>query len=351
MKQHEREFFIAMIRSGNTYIESDNISLLIKPITIEQNAQANLIYNKAYKQAMIDEIMSEDEIEEWMYQSNLWTRGDEEKTEGLKNDLEKLKIEIYNHRNDSKLREKIRIYLRAGEKQIADHLRNKGVYYQNSREGYALSEKIAWIIKHTTYKSGALYDFSQLSLNYVVDEWHSSVLSENQIRELAREEPWKSIWSIKDSSPVKLFNNREDQELTNNQKQLILWSQIYDNIQESMDCPTDDVIKDDDVLDGWFIIQSKKREKERAEKEFEEKNKNSKIKNSNEVYVMVNPNDKSSIENVDKLNNPIAKNIRKQRSEVVKTKGLAYQHDFADEKQKLQIQATNAMRNNIKGGR
>ena len=41
-----------------------------------------------------------------------------------------------------------------------------------------------------------------------------------------------------------------------------------------MDCPTDDVIKDDDLLDGWFVIQAKKREKDRLEKEFEEKNKN-----------------------------------------------------------------------------
>lgn len=351
MKQHEREFFIAIIRSGNVYVESDNLLLVIKPATIEQSVTANLVYDKAYKQAMIDGIMSEDELDEWMYESGLWTKEDDDKTDGFKKDLERLKIEIYNNRHDSKLREKIRLYLRAGEKQILNHLKNKNIYYQNSREGYALSEKIAWTIKHTTYKNGALYDFSDLSINYVVDEWHSAILSEGQVRELAREEPWKSIWSIRDNSPVKLFNNHEDQELTNNQKQIILWSQIYDNIQESMDCPTDDVIKDDDLLDGWFIVQSKKREKERAEKEFENKHENSKIKNASEVYVMVNPNDKSSIDRVNMLNDGVSNNIKKQRAQVIRQKGLAYQHDFADEKQKLQIQTTNALKNSIKGGK
>lgn len=351
MKHHEREFFISMIRSGKVFIEHDNKSLVIKPLTIDQSVQSCLVYDKAYKQAMVDGIMSEDEISEWMQENGLWTYKEEEKTEGLKKDLERLRIEIYNNRNDSKLRERIRLYIRAGEKQLGNHLKEKNSFYQNTREGYALSEKVTWIIKHTTYCEGELYDFRDLSVNYVVDEWQSSTLSENTIRELAREEPWKSLWSIRENSNIKLFSINHDEDLTNNQKHLVVWSQIYDNIQESMECPTDEVIKDDDLLDGWFIVQSKKREKERSEREFENSNKNEKIKNSSEVYVVVNPNDKNAFEKVNMLNDPITNSIKQQRSQVIKNKGGAYQHDFPDEKQKLQMQITNAMRNNIKGGR
>jgi len=351
MKHHEREFFISMIRSGKVFIDHSDISLVIRPLTIDQNAQACLVYDKAYKQAMIDGIMSEDEIDEWMNENELWTIYDDEKTESFKKDLEKLKIEIYNNRHDAKIKERIRLYIRAGEKQLANHLKEKTTYYQNTREGYALSEKITWIIKNSTFCEDMLYDFKHISLNYVVDEWQQSILSEKIIRELAREEPWKSLWSIKDNSCVKLFDNNENEELNPNQKHIIVWSQIYDNIQESMDCPNEDVIKDDDLLDGWFIVQAKKREKEKLEKEFEEQNGNDKVKNSNEVYVVVDPNDPKNIERVNAMNDPIAKQIKKQRAELLKTKGGAYQHDFADEKQKLQMQVTNAMRNNIKGGR
>lgn len=351
MKHHEREFFVSMIRFGGIYIEKDSMRLLVKPLTIDQSYQAAIVYNNAYEQAIVDEIMSEEEITEWMMENDLWTYNDDKKTEGFTKDLERLKIEIYNNRNDKKLKERIRLYIRAGEKQLSEHLRNKSIFYQNSREGYALSEKISWIVKNTTYLDSKLYDFKDISLSYVIDEWQSSVLSESIIRELAREEPWKSLWSIKGNSSKKLFSNDDNQELTLNQKNLLIWSQIYDNIQESVDCPNDDVIKDDDLLDGWFLIQAKKRQKERLEKEFETGTKNEKIKSAGEVYMIVDPNDKEAIEKVDAMNDTVAKLIKKQRFEVINQKNGAYQHDFPDEKQKMQMQITNQMRNNIKGGR
>lgn len=352
MKHHEREFFICMIRSGKVYVEKDDITLIINPPTIDQSFEASIVYDKAYKQAMIDGIMSEDEISEWMLESGLWSYEKEKKSEGFKQDLEKLKIEIYNNRSDSKLREKIRLYIRAGEKQYAEHLREKTQYYQNSREGYALSEKVSWIIKNCTYKNNKLYDFKDISLSYVIDEWQNSILSESIIRELAREEPWKSLWSIRENVGIKLFNINDNQELTPNQKHLITWSQVYDNIQESMDCPTEDVIKDDDLLDGWFITQSKKREKERLEKDFENKTQNEKIKNASEVYVIADTNDPNSINKINELNDVHSKAIKKQRLEVITQKGgVARQHDFLDEKRKMQMDVTNMMRNNIKGGR
>lgn len=341
-----------MIRSGKVYIEKGDIFLIIKPLTIDQNFEASLIYDKAYKQAMIDGIMSEDEINEWMLNNGLWTDSDEKKIEGYRQDLEKLKIEIYNNRNDSKLRERIRLYIRAGEKQLSNHLKNKGLYYQNSREGYALSEKISWIIKNTTYHNNKIYKYKHMSLSYVIDEWQNSILSESIIRDLAREEPWKSLWSIKNNANVKLFSNKDDEELTANQKHITIWSQIYDNIQESLECPTDSVIKDDDILDGWFITQSKKREQERLEKEFDNKNTNDKIKKASEVYVVANPNDPNAIQNIENMNSNYAKMIKQQRFDVIEKRGgHARQHDFIDEKQKMQIQSTNMMRTHIKGGR
>lgn len=351
MKHHEREFFISMIRSGKIHIEYNNLTLTIKPLSIDQNFEASIIYNNAYKQAMVDGIMSEDEVNDWMLNNGLWTDVDDKKSEGYKQDLEKLKIEIYNNRNDKKLRERIRLYIRAGEKQYANHLKEKNAFYQNTREAYALSEKVSWIIRNTTYLNNKIYDFKNVSLSYVIDEWQSSILSESIIRELAREEPWKSLWSIRQNSGVKLFSISDFEEITTNQKHLVIWSQIYDNIQESLECPNDDVIKDDDLLDGWFLVQSKKREKEKLEREFETQNKNEKIKNSEEVYVMAQPHDQDNISRINALNDQYAQSIKQQRLSVIKQKDVAKQHDFLDEKRKMQIQVTNAMRENLKGGR
>jgi hypothetical protein len=80
-----------------------------------------------------------------------------------------------------------------------------------------------------------------------------------------------------------------------------------------MDCPSKDVIEDDDMLDGWFILQNKKREKEKAEAEFD-KNTNEKIKNSSEVFVMAN--NKNDKERIESMNSYHAMMVKKEREKL-----------------------------------
>jgi hypothetical protein len=348
MKQHEREFFISTIRSGNIIVRKDTITIVIRPLTIDQSVESCYIYNEAYNQAYIDGMMNENEMEEWMMENGLWSHDDSATIEVLKKDLEKLKIEIYNARNNTQIREKIRLYLRKCEKEISKYLMKKNTYYQNTREGFAASEKASWVIKNTSYRDNCLYDFHELSLQYIIDEWQSSILSDAQIRDLARNEPWRSLWVIKDNTKIKLFTNLENTELTFNQKNLIIWSQMYDNIQESVECPPKDVIEDDDMLDGWFIAQSKKREQERLATELEQNSKNEKIKNASEVYILAQ--DSKDAERIESMNSAHSANIKKQRQSMIKNKGTVNQHDFVDERLKLQMQQTNQMRGKLKGG-
>jgi hypothetical protein len=349
MKQHEREFFIAMIRTGNTFVKTDDCSLVIRPLTIDQAFEAADVYQQAYQQAYIDGMMNEEEMNQWMMENDLWTEEDEEQSEGFKKDLERLKIEIYNARNNDILKERIRLYLRAGESQFATHLSKKHTYHQNTAEGYATTEKVAWSIRNSTFLNNEPYDFSDHTLAYVVEEWQASFLHDSQIRELARNEPWKSLWVVKDNTKIKLFNNVESSELTYNQKNLIIWSQMYDNIQESLDCPNKDVIDDDDMLDGWFIIQSKKREQEKAEQDINESTKNGKIKNASEVFVVANS--KKDADRINSVNSIHSHMVKKQRDGTLKQKGTVNDHDFIDQRQKIQMEQTNMLRGNIKGGR
>lgn len=350
MKQHEREFFIALIRSGNYYIDHNDIKLVILPPTIEQSLESTIIYNEAYNKAYIDGMMNEEEMTNWMLDNGLWTLENDKIVEGLRNDIERLKIEIFNARNNLELCNQIRKYLRAGENQLALENNKKHQYYQNTCEGLAASEKTTWIIRNTTYikNKNKLYDFDHVSISYVLDEWYSSILPETKIRELARNEPWKSLWAIKDSLKSLLFKNQNDTELTYNQKNLIIWSQMYDNIQESMDCPNKDVIEDDDMLDGWFILQNKKRNRERSEQDFSDSTQNNKIKNASEVFVVTKDN--KHRQNIENMNHPAATMIKKQRHQTIIDKGSVDHHDFADEKMRVRMEQTRQNIGKIKGG-
>lgn len=340
MNIHEREFFIGLIRTGKVFVESHGIELEIKPLTIEQNFKCNQIFKKAYDKAYSEEFMTEDDVNIWMIDNHLWTAMDDRQTDIFNENIENLKVEIYNSRTDTKKVKKIRSNIRVTELQLSAHLNKKFVYYSNTCEGIASSEKLSWIIKNTTYLGKKLYDFEHISLEYVIDEFQSSFLSEKKLRELARNDPWRSIWVTRKNSKIRLFNNPKNCELTYNQKNLLIWSQMYDNIQESVDCPPKEVIEDDDMLDGWFIIQGKKREKEKLEQELDSQITNNKIKGSEEVFLIVNPEDKKQLERINNLNDPHSNMIKKQRMEVIKNSNDAIEHHkLPDQHLKLQSMA------------
>lgn len=349
MKHHEREFFIAQLRSGKTKIKYNDLVLYIIPPTFDIISESCEVYKEAYDQAYVDGIMDEDENYHFMIDHDLWSTEDEEKIKGLQKDIERLKVEIYNARNNEKLKYQIRLYIRAGEKQLNELNYKKNLYYGNTCEGIATSEKTSFIVKNTTYYKDQLFDFNELSLSYIIDEYHHSFLTEKQCRDLARNEPWKSLWIIREKAQAKLFNNPPNTDLTFNQKNIVVWSQMYDNIQESLDCPPNDVINDDDMLDGWFIIQGKKRDKERADKEFEESVKSDKIKNSGEIFVMAST--ERDVERVDNMNNLHGQMIKKQRSALIKSKGTVEQQQFADEKLRIRSMETGQFKDKFKGGR
>jgi hypothetical protein len=347
MKQHEREYFISRLRSGVIIIRERGLKLKVYTPTIEEEYEANQVYADAYDEAFRDEVMGEEEMLKWMQERGLWTEEHENKAEGLKKDIERLKIEIFNARNNEVLREHIRKYIRAGETQLGETISGKHIYDSHTREGLAAVEKLQWLIQHCSFLDDQLYDFDEISLDSVITSYQSIFLNEAQVRELAREEPWRSEWSVRETAGRKLFKDN-GRMLSVEQKNIIIWSQMYDNIQESMDTPSDDVIKDDDMLDGWFIIQKKKREKETAEQEFEDSVGSEKIKNADEVFVMANTaNDAERVRSMNDLTGVMR--IKERAGTIKNSDGVVQQLELKDEKRKMQRQSNRQFKDKFGG--
>ena len=338
MKQHEREYFVSQIRAGIVYVVEDQITLKIFNPTIEQQLESSLIFDRSYSEAYRDEVMNQDDMLEWMVEQGVWSKKEDDRIEGLKKDIERCQIEIYNARNNRDKAEHIRIYIRAGEEQLVGLLSQQLEYYNNTIEGIANTEKAQWLIEHCTFLDGQPYDFAEMSISYVYSSHRETLLQGGEIRELARNEPWKSLWMTRNDTGCDLFLDAKHRILNDNQKNLIVWSQMYDNIQESMDCPSNDVINDDDMLDGWFIVQSKKRDKERIESEFENSTKSDKIKNSDEVFVMAGS--QADVGRIESMNDIGGRMTIKQREATMQRKQgkSVTQNEFTDEKIKLQNQ-------------
>jgi hypothetical protein len=341
MKHHEREFFIYRIRIGTVKVDD----ILIMPPTIEDKVIASEKYIEVYNECLADGVMTEDDIENWMVESKIWTPQEQKQLDTALEDINKLKKEMFNNHANTQMVEQIRKYLRKAETFRNKQYQQKSLYEQNTAEGLAKSEEMMSILKNTTFYKGEKLDDS---LGFVMQSasqiWSDHLLTEKQIRELARNAPWVNLWTIKDSVKNSLFYH-SDRELTNNQHALVVWSQTYDNIQESTDCPVDYVIADDDMLDGWFLIQSEKSTQMKTEKDFEENTKSDKIKNSGEVYVM--SQNKEHSKRIDGMNSAHGKAIKGQRFGMVNKKGSVQQGEFADERLKMQTMSNNQFKDTV----
>ena len=121
---------------------------------------------------------------------------------------------------------------------------------------------------------------------------------------------------------------------------------MYDNVHESLEAPTSDVIEDDDMLDGWFLVQQDKREKERKEAEVNDTLTNSKIASSPEVFMMAGSN--KDISSINDMNSTNSKMVRKERDHVIKSQGVAKDSQFRDRKLEIQQQSNEQFKNKFR---
>ena len=351
MKQHEREYFTSRIRSGIYRITFDNTLLKIRPLTLEQDLELQEKTLGFYRRSQNDGFLTEEELLEQMKERGLWSQKDEDRIEGLQKDIDRLKVELFQNKNKKKICDDIRVYLKAGKKQLNEMLHKKHAYAENSCEGITQLEKVKAFVNMCCYevKDGVeeLYDYDEVPVDYIAKLYGMQILGESSVREIARNEPWRSLWVMNDTKVFNLFANNMEHQLTVDQRNLMVWSRMYDNVYESMECPTDDVIEDDDMLDGWFIVQRKKRDKDKAEQEISNQTSNPKISSSQEIFVFAD--NKDSANKINETNSVHSQHVKKQRMAVIQGQGgQATDADFQDQQLKIRSQQNEMYKNKFR---
>lgn len=341
MKQHEREFFVSQIRAGIILYKG----LEIRPISVIDAYRSQEIYKASYEEALADGLMPETELEQWMLDAGLLAPENAVAIQKSQKDIQQFKKDIFNHFNEPGKREQIRRFLRGAEGFWQKKMMEKAEYAVMTADNAAKTDVALFLMKTRTFKDNKPYTFNDIDITEILEYYTSTLLSEKQIRTLARSDTWKNVWSIRKHIKSLLVLD-DNYEVTVNQKALLQWSQVYDNIQESIDCPTDEIIADDDALDGWFLIEEDKRSKNKSENDFENKTKSDKIKKASEVFVMANS--KESRDRVDNMNNTHSQHIKKQRYNTIKKHGTVEQQQFADEKLKIRTQATQQYKDTVR---
>ena len=308
---------------------SEDIILYVNPLTIEQNLFAQRVFNKSYEEALFSGVFTRKEMFQLMEEQEVWSEEEEIVLEKNQKEIEDLKLRLYENFLRPAAREKIRLEIRQTEK---DQVKLHGEKHQNDHldcQGIATYSRLNWVIENTTtYKDGTPYEFDEISITGILRLKGEQAIETDQYREIARTEPWRSIWTNAEKDTEKAFQ-RIAAELSEEQRQLASWSRLYDNVAEAHESPPDEIIQDDDALDGWLIKQGRERDKEQSKQRldgFDEKH-----PNADEIFIVAES--KEEAKEIYNLNDPITKMMMTNRMQTVEeSKKAVNYHDFNDVK-------------------
>lgn len=302
---------------------------------------ADTLYKKVLDECNYNEQWSEEDLLQFLIEQSLWDFTKQKRIDDMPKEIEDYKVELYNCAFKSldkiKIKEKISLLRNEfenlyRERHRYDHLTNVGV---------AIMARTKYLIGCSLRKNGKRilngnwWEQSTELIDRCMVYVGENKLTDSQLRELSRTEPWRSCWNARKSG-MKLFNNKF---FTDEQLSLVSWTGIYDNIYNHPECPSTNIVEDDDALDGWMIIQRRKRGEEENKRNADQLIKNPRIKNSQEIFIVAQtPQDAAKI---DSLNDTVGSIAKAQKFATIKQKGSVNEVNMPDVRQRVQMEMVN----------
>lgn len=367
MDRSQRNLYIQRISMGAARCRTDSGLFYLGLPTRFHIYEGNELYQEVVDGAIAEGIYTDDQILAILSREGLWNCDNEEVIKDLQKNLEDIKVETYESRfrlNDFQM---CKLRIKKKRQELITLLGQKHILDYASAEGLGSLFRLNYLVvsgvrdKNFVPISMTLEDLDGSTLNTFKEAFLSARLDESVIRELARTEPWRSYWSVSDKNNV---FGRPLMEWTEEQQTLVIWSKLYDSLRENTEPPTDDVIQDDDCLDGWLILQGRKNKGELAKRSGEMSiSKNKKIRDAQEVFIMVgnekNPLTGENIQLVQDLddarrldavlNDDKARAIKRERFATLSVQGEIKHQQFGDVKRDLHTQVVNFQREKMKG--
>lgn len=332
MLSHQRELLVARICSGSIRWQE----YLFKPNTKEQEYIGWEIYDEVFRQSELEGLYTDDELYSFLLEEHLWDEEKEKMFMGIPKDIEEFKVKLFQLTFKSNERAVARKALGIAKAKYLSLLGERHAYDHLSCAGAASMARSRFLISGSLHSKNDKEVIGDEVLEKAVQALQGLRIDEEEYRELARTEPWRSLWACRKSStgifgvPVVDYSDE--------QRAIVAWSTLYDNVFQHPECPADDVIKDDDMLDGWLIAQRREADKRKAKKEGEELIGNEKVRNSQEIFLVAdNPEDARKVMD---LNDPHAKAVQKLRFKHLKEKGELNEGEMPDTRQRVNMELT-----------
>lgn len=347
-------YYVHRIMAGATKLDCMHGNyeyILLKSPTCEARYMAEELCIELYNFHLENGALTRKDLEVLLDKRGIWTFEDDDILDTLVKNTEEIKtksVSLSLHTNELSAAKKA---LRKTEEEIEKRLNRKHSCDYLCADYIAAVEKNKFLFASAIYSPDhtqlfpCLTDFDNTFVMSCMVEYSNKKIPYQTIRELARTEPWRSIWASK-SSNSNIFPNTVP-EYTEEQQQLVNWTLLYDNIYECMERPSTNIINDDDLLDGWLILQKRKREAEENGRQAESlMGAKAKSGHGNEVFIPVGDSEKAKM--VDALNTPESARIKRARLKKVEKDGYVLEQNMPDVKRQLQMDAVKRMADNLR---
>ncbi len=341
-----KEHLVHRILVGYHRFKIEDSILILKSPNLDSKYIAEEIYFEKLKEYNLEGCFDEDEYLEFLESRGIWDNKKEKSLGTIRTSIEDMKIELYESPFKSNTRKKLKEKIAKTKKKLEKLFQLKNCEVHKTSVGLAGMAKLRYLIGSSLFNlDGSLvftdnfWDHEDSGLlDEVVNLYNENQISEAEYRELARTEPWKNIWVCKKACGDNVFS-KSSAELSDEQKMLCYWSLLYDNVYEHPDCPTEEVIQDDDALDGFLLKEQRNRTKQKNENIIEDQL-SDKVKNSAEVFIVAEtPEDAKKIMD---MNDDMGQATIKARQNKIQKNKVVNQLELPDVIKKLNMEKVKA---------
>lgn len=336
MQVYERDFLLNRIVCGyNNYKINNKKIKYLHSVSPDLTYEASELYYDTYRLAKEEELMDDKEIYDFLCNNYNWSKEDEDRlTIHIPEYIDNCKVEMFKNYESEEYCKKARKYIDRAEEELNTLFNKRHSFDHLTCHGTAIYARYQFIVENSIDNIDSL---TQLEIVDIMELNNLNRISETTLREIARTEPWRGIWSI--GKKTHIFSCSAFH-LSDDQKRLMQWTHMYDNIYENHECPPDEVIENDDLLDGWFIVKRRESKKDKKRSELEKRiGKNA---NADEIFVVAKSED--DVKNIFDMNDDMSKNIVSNRIKLIQKHGEISHDKLNDVKQELEMQYNNNVR-------
>jgi len=343
-----KERIVDRLISNITYLRIDGSLYRLLAPTKDHRALAELFYNEIIGDVKYSDLISRDQAKFMLEKTGTWGIQQQKQLEDYQEAIENLKVQMYKSLYDTKQQKALLRKLKSYEKSVERAWNKKyslesmtwEYHAESLRREFLTALCIQTIDGTPVYTYDNFWGSDATILRRFLNFLDNNSISQKEYRELARSEPFRSSWVL---GKEKVFGIPVC-DLSDSQKNLVLYSRMYDSAYENPERPSEEVIDDDYMFDGWMAHSRKEAEKERSKQEVDKllgSKRGASNSNADNVFVVAgSPEEADKIKGLNDIN---ARVKMSQRDTAVKEKGKLDEQNLPDVKLDLRNQAMKQM--------